>query len=252
MLAPQDGSAFDMLARFIAHEYSSPADMEMRGMAAALGIVKGKAFAPDTQARALLDKAAKTASRMGHVLGYTASPLVPNGLWYKDRKWVNVFPGNATFSADTYNYIDTRTGFFTYAYSASPAMAVNMENVGAKYPTTFVDSEGEFLNGGNSYKLHLPPNIPAALFWSATVYDPITGSGLDNGQRFPSLNTMDEPALNADGSLDIYFGPTSPGAGKAWLATIPDKGFFVIFRLYGPTKAFYDQSWKPGDLEQIG
>jgi len=251
MLAPQDGSAFDMLARFIAHEYSSPADMEMRGMAAALGIVKGKAFAPDTQARALLDKAAKTASRMGHVLGYTASPLVPNGLWYKDRKWVNVFPGNATFSADTYNYIDTRTGFFTYAYSASPAMAVNMENVGAKYPTTFVDSEGEFLNGGNSYKLHLPPNIPAALFWSATVYDPITGSGLDNGQRFPSLNTMDEPALNADGSLDIYFGPTSPGAGKAWLATIPDKGFFVIFRLYGPTKAFYDQSWKPGDLEQI-
>ena len=56
---------------------------------------------------------------------------------------------------------------------------------------------------------------------------------------------MDKPAQNADGSFDIYFGPKSPGAGKNWLATIPDKGFFVIFRLYGPKKAFLRPDMEP-------
>jgi hypothetical protein len=62
---------------------------------------------------------------------------------------------------------------------------------------------------------------------------------------------MDKPATVADGSTDIYFGPASPGDGKPWLKTIPGKGFFVIFRLYGPTKAFYDQTWKPDDIIKV-
>ena len=99
--------------------------------------------------------------------------------------------------------------------------------------------------------LNLPKGIPVALFWSVTVYDSITASGLDNGQPFPSINTMDRPVANADGSTDIYFGPESPGEGKNWLRTLPGKGFFVILRLYGPTKAFFDQTWKPGDIEKV-
>ena len=90
MLYPQNGTAFDMLSRFIDHEYIDPAGMNMRGVAAELGIVKGKSFAPDASARALLDKAARTATRMGHVIAYTPSPLVTNGLWYPDRHWINV------------------------------------------------------------------------------------------------------------------------------------------------------------------
>jgi hypothetical protein len=251
MLYPQDGTAFDMLSRFIDHEYVDPADMYMRGVAAELGIVKGKPFAPDASARALLDKAARTATRMGRVMAYTPSPLVTNGLWYPDRHWINVFPGNATFTSDSFDYISARTAFFTYAYSTSPGMAVNMANIGAKYPTTFTDADGDFLNGSRSYMLHVPKDIPAALFWSVTVYDPITGSGLDNGQPFPSLNTMDKPVQNADGSTDIYFGPKPPGAGKNWLATIPSKGWFTIFRLYGPRKAFFEKTWKLKDIEKV-
>jgi len=144
-----------------------------------------------------------------------------------------------------------RTAFFTYAYSTSPGMAANLENVGAKYPNAFRDADGDFLHGARSYKLNLPKNIPAKLFWSVTVYDPETGSGLDNGQPFPSLNAMDKPAKNADGSTDIYFGPDSPGDGKNWLRTVPDKGFFVILRLYGPTKPFFAKKWKPGDIEKL-
>jgi len=251
MLYPKDGSAFDMLARFFADEYADPQDMEMRGMLAALGIIKGKPFAPDARTRSLLDEAAKTASKVGMAVSYEPQTVVPNGTWYSDRRWLNVFPGNANFTADTFNYIDPRTGFFTNAYSASPGMAVNMENVGAKYPATFVDANGDFLHGQDSYRLQLPAGVPAALFWSVTVYDSMTASGVDNGQPFPSINTMDKPATNADGSTDVYFGPNSPGSGKNWIRTLPGKGFFVILRLYGPTKAFFDKSWKPSDLEKL-
>jgi len=223
----------------------------MRGVAAELGIVKGKPFVPDASARALLDKAARTATRMGHIIAYTPSPLVTNGLWYPDQHWINVFPGNATFTSDSFDYVNARTAFFTYAYSTSPAMARNMNNVGAKYPTTFTDAQGDFLSGDKSYKLHVPKDIPVALFWSVTVYDPITGSGLQNGQPFPSLNTMDKPVQNADGTIDIYFGPKSPGEGKNWLATTPGKGWFTIFRLYGPKQAFFDRTWKLNDIERI-
>ena len=248
MLYPTDGKAFDMLSRFIDHEFVDPQDMEMRGMVAALGIIKGKPFKPDTPTLELLDKAARTASKIGHAISYTPQTIVENATWYPDRKWLNVFPGNATFTADTFNYIDPRTGFFTNAYSASPGMAINMENVGAKYPATFVDANGDFLSGSNAYKVNLPKSIPAALFWSLTIYDSISAAQVDNGQPFPSLNAMDKPIANIDGSIDVHFGPDSPGVGKNWIRTLPGKGYFVILRLYGPTKTFFDKSWKPGDL----
>lgn len=91
MLYPQDGTAFDMLPRFIDHEHVDPTDLEMRGMAATFGIVKGKPFLPDAKSKALLDKAARAATRMAHVVTYTPSPLVPNARYY--RQWINVFPG---------------------------------------------------------------------------------------------------------------------------------------------------------------
>jgi hypothetical protein len=251
MLYPKDGSAFEMLSRFINSEYVDPQDMEMRGMLAALGIVKGQTFQPDDHTRTLLDYAAKTASKIAMAGSFEPQTIVPNAKWYDDRRWLNVFPGNATFTGESFNYIDPRTGFFINAYSASPGMAMSMEKVGAKYPATFVDANGDFLEGQNSYRVNLPKGIPVALFWSVTVYDSTTASGLDNGQAFPSINTMDHPIQNADGSTDIYFGPESPGAGKNWLRTVHGKGYFVILRLYGPTRAFFDKSWKPGDVVKL-
>lgn len=75
---------------------------------------------------------------------------------------------------------------------------------------------------------------------------------MDNGQPFPSINTMDRPKANPDGSIDIYFSPSEPaGHGANWLKTVPGSGFFVILRLYGPKQAFFDQSWKPSDVEKL-
>jgi hypothetical protein len=62
---------------------------------------------------------------------------------------------------------------------------------------------------------------------------------------------MDQPVQNADGTIDIYFGPQSPGEGKNWLATIPGKGWFTIFRIYGPKKAFSNLTWQLNDIEKV-
>jgi hypothetical protein len=173
--------------------------------------------------------------------------------YYADRQWIKPLPTNSVheFNYDSYIDIGWRTAVFTLAYSNSPAMFLNLPNTGAKYPFTLTDADGDIFDGSKSYMLHLPPNIPAKLFWSLTIYNPMTGAGLDNGQPFASLNQMDKPVTTTDGSTDIYFGPKSPGSGKNWIATIPDQGFFVMLRLYAPTEPFFDQTWKPDDVKKI-
>ena len=73
----------------------------------------------------------------------------------------------------------------------------------------FTDSAGTPLSGGTSYRLKLPPNVPAANFWSVTLYEAENASGLANGQPLPSLGSRDKPAANADGSADIYLGSSA-------------------------------------------
>jgi len=94
--------------------------------------------------------------------------------------------------------------------------------------------------------------VPAASFWSVTLYDAGNASGLANGRPFPSLGSRDNPARNADGGTDLYLGPNAPdGKEKNWLATVPGKGYFIILRLYGPTEPALTKSWKPGDAARV-
>ncbi|WP_239482826.1 DUF1254 domain-containing protein [Paraburkholderia sp. C35] len=254
MLFPQDGAYFDMLARFVNDETVAPTDMDWRGMMAAIGIEKGKPFQPTAHQRELLDKAAKTAFRMSKVEIWNELLNQPGGKYYPDRQWENVFAGqNPMFqSSGTFTNLVQRDAYFTSAYAASPGMVVDVVEKGAKYPSAWRDSDGQVLEGGKTYQLHLPPNIPAANFWSVTVYDTITASGLENGQALPSLNSMDKPVQNSDGSYDLYFGPAAPAGKEAnWVRTVPEKGYFVILRLYSPKQAFFDKTWKPDDLKRI-
>jgi hypothetical protein len=123
---------------------------------------------------------------------------------------------------------------------------------GAKYGMAFVDSEGNPITGDNNYVIHLPANIPAENFWSITLYEMENASGLANGQSFPSLGSRDKPAQNADGSTGIYLGQKAPPGKEAnWLATPAGRGYFVIFRLYGPSKVAILRQWVPGDVERV-
>ena len=58
--------------------------------------------------------------------------------------------------------------------------------------------------------------------------------------------------MNKDGSVTVYFGPTAPKDKQGnWVQTMPNKGFHVLLRLYGPLQAWFDKSWKPGDFELV-
>src|SRR5271157_813353 len=255
LLFPQDGRFFDMLSRFIDAEYVDPADLYMRGMLHTIGIEKGKPFNPDPATKTLLDQAAKTGFKMTRVIANDLTLNAPGGRYFPDRQWINVMAGQNPFYlgvGDTYIDIQQQSTYFTEAYGMSPGMVVNIPDKGAKYPGTFRDKDGDFLDGGKSYVLHIPPKVPATRFWSVTLYDSLTASGIDNGQPFPSINLMDKPAQNADGSFDLYFGPTAPaGKEKSWIRTLPGKGFFVLFRFYSPEEAFLNGSWKLDDVVKV-
>jgi hypothetical protein len=254
---PTDSSFFDMLARFIDREVVDPMDADWRGMLAGIGIAKGRSFKPDERTRAILTAAAKTAFKMSRVLIYSDLETKPGGLIWPDRRYIDpARSGAADFEwlerSGDFRDLDIRAGLYSMIYATSPAMATAIPGEGARYVTTFKDAAGDYLSGDRSYRLHLPPNVPAAIFWSATLYDAESASGLDNGQPFPSIGSRDKPTANSDGSYDIYFGPSAPpGKDANWRRTVPGKGFFMILRLYGPTQAFFDKTWKPGDVEKI-
>jgi hypothetical protein len=263
MLPIRDGNAFDELKKLVESEGTSLADSDGLGMLASIGIAKGKPFEPDAKTRAILDHAAKTAYKMSRVIGFEDVVAGRSLRIYPDRRWINPMadatPENLGGPFDLgwrrvdggYLDLDARIWFFTNYYSVSPGMLSQTPGRGAKYMIAFVDGSGANLSGGSRYRLCLPRAIPAANFWSVTLYEAENGSGLANGQPFPSLGSRDMPAQNADGSTDLYFGPAPP-AGKAgnWLATVPGRGYFVVLRLYGPTAAAIDKSWKPGDIEK--
>jgi len=253
MLYPTDGSYYDMLARFIQHEYVDPTELDMRGMLRSIGIIKGKPFSPDARTRAILEKAAATGLKMSCALSTDWLFHQPGAKIYEDRQWTNVFIAkNPEFKINGAIDLDMRAIMFSMAYSTSPAMVLDIVGAGSKYPSTNRDANGEYLSGGASYRLSLPAHIPVNNFWSVTVYDAATASGLDNGQPFPSISSFDKPVSNPDGSTDIYFGPSVPkGHEKNWLRTVPGKGYFVMVRLYGPTQPYFDKTWKLPDIEKI-
>lgn len=264
MLPVSDGSAFDQLKTLVDSEGTNLADADGLGMLASIGIIKGKPFDPDAHTRAILDRAAKTAYKMSRVIGFQETVSGRDFRVYPDRRWVNPIadgtpanPGGPfdlswKRTADGYRDFDTRIWFFTDYYSISPGMISQIPGKGAKYMVAFTDSEGVSLSGGANYRINLPPNIPAANFWSATLYEAENASGYANSQPFPSLGSRDKPAANADGSTDVYLGPKAPdGKQGNWIETIPGKGYFVILRLYGPTEAAINKTWKPGDIEKV-
>ena len=149
--------------------------------------------------------------------------------------------------------LDAKAFFFFYATGITPAMTIEMVGQGSQYAAAFVDAKGNPLDGGKTYRVHMPPNIPAKDFWSFTLYDNQTRSMLQTDQQFPAVGSLTKGLLvNTDGSVDVYFGPKAP-AGKEnnWVQTIPGKGWNTLLRLYGPLEPWFNKTWRPGEIEPV-
>jgi len=117
---------------------------------------------------------------------------------------------------------------------------------------SFKDKDGDWLHGSKNYKLHVPANVPAEQFWSITVYDNLTRSMTMNKANRAAVTSYDKFTLNADGSVDLYFGPKAPaGLESNWVDTSASEGWFVWFRFYGPKQPFFDNSWQLPDFEKV-
>ena len=253
MMYPVDNKFWTKLKAFIDYEPSSAIDPELRGVLASIGMVKGQPFNPSQKQQALLQKAVETAPRMILAMRELGRPD-ERDKYYKDRQYLNTWAsGTAEWLQDGYLDVNQRASYFQIAFSTASAMVMRTLDAGSKYPFAIRDANGDFLNGSNTYKLHLPPNPPAKLFWAVTAYNITDGTMVETPQLLPSINSLGKVATNGDGSIDIWFGPAKPAeaADTNFIQTVNGRNFLAAVRLYGTGVEFFDQTWKPDDVVKV-
>ena len=253
-LVPENATAFEWMHELINYEPAEAFGKEKLGRLASIGIVKGKPFNPDARMKKILEQAAKEGVAMSRVIALESRQ--PAAQVYPNRKWESPFIGDSsTFDPDGYFNLEARTTFHFTADGITPSMAAQMpDGLGSRYQTTYKDKDGKYLDGNKVYKLNIPAKVPVALFWSIVVYDSWTRCELQS-QPYPSISSQSDPAptVNKDGSIDLYFSNEKPADVSAanWVKTLPDQGFFVYMRYYGPLKAFNEKTWIPNDVELV-
>lgn len=227
-------------------------DPDTVGLFASIGIKKGKPFAPHARMKRILTNAVEVANGIARANLFASRNK--HTKFYPDRQWFTPFIGGSyQFLNGAQRLLDARTMFFYYATGITPAMTESKPGTGSAYAITFRDSHGNYLVGGKTYKVTLPGPIPAKNFWALTVYDNQTRSLLETDQKLAGVDS-EEPGIkaNPDGSVTIWFSPKTPAGHETnWVQTMPDKGYSVALRLYGPLEPWFKKSWKPGDLEPV-
>ncbi|MFG1183286.1 DUF1254 domain-containing protein [Xanthobacter aminoxidans] len=272
-IPPSDIGFFELINENVQMQPATSYDVELAGQLAAIGIVHGKPFNPDARMKKILSDAAAFGQATGRALNWRYAMKHPDWAYYKDSRWGSMlWQGGAFFETPPPVFeagvfkplpptgartLDSRTAFY-YGYTLdSPGMIMRVPGIGSQYLMSFLDPEGNPFDGAKTYKVVLPPHIPAAAFWSLTLYDNQTRSMLQTPQNYPRAGSQGYPSpaaeAAADGTTTIWFGPTQPqGVARAnWIQTMPGKGWFTILRLYSPLPSFFDKSWRVGEIETV-
>jgi hypothetical protein len=215
-----------------------------------LGIEKGQPFKPDARQQTILEEAAVLGDAMARNVMYEGSGRETGVTAFPGTQWDWVFYVKPRQEAEFYSELDERLMYTYGAIYLSPALGVMKPGPGGNYIQAFRDKDGNHFDGGKSYRLHVPANPPAAAFWSLTAYDSATRSMVQNPTNDAAHASYDELETNADGSFDMYFGPTAPaGQESNWVETVPGRGFYLMYRLYSPTEGLFDGTWTLPDAE---
>jgi hypothetical protein len=250
-VAPADYRFWELLNYVVQNEPVESCDPVTMGFFASIGIEKGKPFAPDARMKNTLHEAAAVGDATARTITYRSR--IPEAFYYPNSTWRQWLGGYKFESQPGVSYLDAAAFFYFYATGVTPAMEAKMVGQGSQYAVGIVDSNGQGLDGGKNYRLHVEPNMPVKDFWSAIVYDNQTRSMLQTDQPFPQVSSQDKGLLvNPDGSVDVYFGPKAPpGKANNWIQTVPGKGWNMLFRLYGPLEPWFDKTWRLNEIEEM-
>jgi hypothetical protein len=241
-----DGTFFASLAGMLAEEPVAARDMEMMRQLAMLGVERGRRFAPDFQLRALHAAAARAAYE-----AYMRAGAEDGSLFWTGRRWrwPSTIGAKTGFTFVTDQGLDVHARGLVYFLACAPPVHLGKATA---YLTTFVDRDGRPLDGRHTYRLHVPPGVPATQFWAATVYDVATAAFVRGSPRIEVNSYERGIAANGDGSIDLYFGPRALANKEMnWIYTAPGGTWFTMFRLYGPTLGLFDKDWQLSDLELV-
>ena len=216
-----------------------------------LGIEKGKPFNPDARQKEILKEAALVGEAMAQANSFESR--FPGVRYRDDASWEYVIFLDPSQRVGDHEELDERAAYTYEAMTTSAGMTTKTPGVGSAYLGGYRDSDGEWLDGSKNYKLTIPPNAPMKQFWSITVYSQATRCLINNGTGRADRSSRHDLVKNADGSVDLYFGPNGvpEGIKENYVKTIPDEGFFVYFRLYAPTEPYFKKSWALPDLEKL-
>jgi hypothetical protein len=245
---PYDVRFFESLNRFVQAEPWLMRDKVMIDLLKTVGIAKGKPFTADAKTRSTLDEAARVAwASIDKWYERGFNPPFFEGTHWALPVPMETIEGLSTMFADPNNYpIDGRAVYFSVAYFSAKHLGA-----GQFYLLAIDDKSGQSFDGKKTYRLHVPPNAPVKLYWSATAYDRKTHALIRKTSRSSRASNSAGMQQNADGSLDVFFSARAP-AGKEpnWVPT-NGRDFEILFRLYGPEKAFFDKAWILPDVEEM-
>ncbi|MEZ5276118.1 MAG: DUF1254 domain-containing protein [Opitutaceae bacterium] len=248
-----DYNFWEELNAVVQYEPADAFNPEIVGQFAAIGIKKGKPFAPDARMKKILEEGVAVGNATARSI--TFRPRYESAYFYPGkRQWYSCFTGGShEFMNNGELVLDDRIMFHYYATAITPAMAKPAVGTGSVYLIGAHDSEGRYLDGSRTYSCTLPGPVPAKDFWSFMVYDNQTRSVLETDQKTGGLDSNNPTVKgNADGSYTMWFGPTPPAGHEGnWIQTMPGKGYNILLRLYGPLEAWFDKTWVPGDLELV-
>ena len=221
---PRGIAYWEAVNELIQREPVEDRDRFFYAMLTGLGIEKGKLFAPDDRRKKLLEDAALLGEEISRALTYEKR-FIANNRYRPDARWEFALVVDPSQREANYDQLDPRTEWFYEAIAASYAMITKTPGVGSIYLETYRDQDGDWLDGGRSYRLHLPPNPPMQQFWAVIVYDLDTRTLFRNESMMAEVSSnSQELKKNADGSVDLYFGPTAPSGNKSnWVQTVADK-----------------------------
>lgn len=243
-----DASFFDNLDRVVQNEPWLDRDRAMIDQLRTLGIEKGKPFKPDAKTKSLLDKAAREARALLSQRYDDGFPVINEGIrWFPAAMPEMVKGAQGGYSDPDAYPVDARGVTYTLGFTG-----VKRLGTAQFYLLTNKDKDGRVFDGKASYRLNVPANAPVKQYWSVTVYDRETHALVRNMTKASVASISPGVEKNADGSVEVYFGPKPPkGKDANWVPTDPKRKFELMFRLYGPEKPLFDKSWKLPDVEKV-